>query len=145
MSDDISLQEYVESRFVAFGARLDAYVNQHREMHEKMAEQLVASAAAVDRRLEGMNELRTQLNMERGQFVTRDMLDQRSSAVDIRFQDLGKRMDQRFEEQTKRISDMERAKANLEGRMATWGAFLMAVSVIVPIIISIVTHFWRSS
>lgn len=136
MSDDVSLREYLESRFAGFGQRLDAYVNQHREMHEKLAEQVAQSAVSVDKRLEDMNALRAQIMSERGQFVTRDMMDQRSMAVDLRFQEFTKRFDQRFEDQASRIADIERSKANLDGRFSMLAMVLSGLVVVMTIAIN---------
>lgn len=137
----VSLRDYFEARFVSLGARLDAYVEQHREMHEQLSEQVKHAAAAIERRLEGMNELRGQLNSERGHFVSRDMLDQRNALQETRLAEIDRRFEQRLEEQGKRVSDIERARANLDGRIATWGTMFLGASVVINLIIAVASHF----
>ncbi len=63
----------------------------------------------VDRRLEAMNELRDQITSERGEYLTR-------TNYDVRHETL-----------IDRISILERARANLEGRMWVLGAVVIIV------------------
>ena len=136
----MTLRDHITSLFDAQAARLDSYVAAHSEMHQKLAEQVVQAAKVIDQRLEGMNELRAQITGERGQYVTRDVLDQRNGALALRIEELGRRVDQRFEETGKRITEMERAKANMDGRMAMLGLMLLGASAVLNLIISIATR-----
>ena len=74
----------------------------------------------VDRRLEAMNELRRQVTDERGMYVTRD------------------RMDANIQSMASRIEIMERAWANLTGRLWSLGVGLGIVVILANLLIRFV-------
>jgi hypothetical protein len=78
---------------------------------------LVIAREDINRRLEAMNELRTQITEERGMYVLRDRHD---SEYDL----LRDHMDSR-------IKVLESSKANVEGRMWAIGALMSALVVII--------------
>ena len=65
----VSLREYVDARFAALEKRID------REF-ELADRALTIAREEVNRRLDGMNELRDQIQSERGEYATREMLDE---------------------------------------------------------------------
>jgi hypothetical protein len=54
---------------------LDDRFKAHNREHELISKSIVRAREVVDNRLEGMNELRAQINSERGQFVERQNFD----------------------------------------------------------------------
>jgi hypothetical protein len=73
----VSSQDYVDRRIDDLKelvlARFDA-----------LALALEVARTEINRRLEGMNELRDQIQSERGRYVTRELLDQRLAALERR-------------------------------------------------------------
>ena len=63
-SDEIPLREYIEQRLVYMERRLDDYMAGHRREQDN-------TLAAMEKRLEGMNEFRQQINDSQVRFVTR--------------------------------------------------------------------------
>lgn len=56
-------------------ARLEQWVAAHPETHRLEGVVLSVAKAATDQRLESMNELRKQIDTERGTFITRELYD----------------------------------------------------------------------
>jgi predicted nuclease with TOPRIM domain len=140
MADEVTLKEHVESLFQALGERLDTYMGVHVTEHQALAQQVDRDAATVNQRLEEMNNLRTQISSERGQFATRDLLDSRVQALSERLEEMSKGINLRFEEMNKRMADAERARANLDGRFAMVGMLLLGSSIIINVVISIISR-----
>jgi chromosome segregation ATPase len=66
-----ALEHAIAQRVVDHERRLtDRWANHARE-HQMIQEAVAKAEAAVDKRLEAMNELRTQINAERGAYITR--------------------------------------------------------------------------
>ena len=53
----------------------------HLKMHTAEVIDRVTAKTEIDRRLEGMNELRAQIQTERGSYVTRDMFGQQHDSL----------------------------------------------------------------
>lgn len=138
----VTLREFLERGVQALGAQLSTYIETHRQEHAQLAGQVEGARRAVEARLDGMNELRSQITAERGLYVTRDYLDSRLNSMNTRIDDGTKLANTHFETNSHRIQETERARANLDGRFAAWGLVLTAIAVIVPVLISILAHFW---
>jgi len=85
--------------------RFEDYIRAHAREHELYSETLRAAKAAVDIRLESMNELREQINSERGRYETKDAADMARLRTDER--------GQRFQE---RMNIMEQDITAMKGR-----------------------------
>lgn len=70
MSESVSLKEYLNSRI------------------DDVKESVKTAYAAMEKRLEGMNEFRSQLKDQAGRFVTREEMDQRFTSTNARIEAL---------------------------------------------------------
>lgn len=95
---------------------------------------------ALSLRLDEMNALRRQIEQERNLYVTRDRLDQAVSSIEQRIDDAARERGKRLDEVNTRMSDLERAKANLDGRFAMLGLVLFVVSVCLNLVLSYWSH-----
>jgi hypothetical protein len=123
----------IDYKFIEMKADLELtkqWQEQHMHQHdlEQHALQVARSGDAValaiaredvNRRLEGMNELRTQINEERGRFLQRDRYEAER--------------DSNRESTDVRLKSLETNKSNLEGRMWAIGAALSAFVVVLNI------------
>ena len=115
---------------------------QWQTMHEKLhqaeakalsvaregdAKALDIASKEIDRRLEGMNELRAQISTERGRYVLRESYDEQHSALRDAID--------------ARLKILENNRSNLEGRMWAMGAGLTAF----VIILNLALHYWGVS
>lgn len=66
----------------------EQWQSDHMHVHELEREALDKAETAVNSRLEGMNELRAQINTERGTYATRDYVDTVNSSTDGRLRRL---------------------------------------------------------
>lgn len=73
----VGLREYVDRRIDDLKELIEA-----RFSSDALA--LQVARTEINRRLEGMNELRDQIQSERGYYVTREILDQRIAAIERR-------------------------------------------------------------
>lgn len=74
----------------------------HQREHELMEKSLVEARKVIDMRLEEMNDLRKQLELERGTFQTRTMSDRTRESIEDR------------------LNKLEQAIAAADGRAKTW-------------------------
>lgn len=63
---------------------IEARMNAHGREHALLTAAVEKAEAAVSARLEGMNELRAQINTERGSYATREMLEAQTAALGAR-------------------------------------------------------------
>jgi hypothetical protein len=93
---------------------------------------------AMDRRLEGMNEIRAQLNAQAATFVTiaafaeftkaiDARLEQIVKALDQRHEDNRKHTDERYEDNRKRIETLEKGDVKQEGKALGQGAVIAII------------------
>jgi DNA repair exonuclease SbcCD ATPase subunit len=87
----------------------------HEHVHELEHEAINKAEDAVNLRLEGMNELRAQINTERGKYVTRETFDAVNSSTDGR------------------LKTLENNKSNLEGRFWAIGAAFVILNVAIAV------------
>lgn len=102
-------------------AALDRYFERRfKEVEEKTE----LARREVDRRMEGMNELRAQIEQERGQYMTRELYDQRHEAL------------------VGRVGRLDNRLATLEGgtqiRAATVGWLIAGLGLILTVVIVVV-------
>jgi len=122
---------------------LESYKNllaSHTGLHDSDARALQLAREDIERRLEGMNELRAQINGERGLYVTRDMLegklegldgkiDSMTSTIRGEFRAQGDAVRNEFRvalekvsseqaAQNRRLGELENRGANMDGRFA---------------------------
>jgi len=86
--NDVSLRDYIDTRFKGIELQITEqsnYVKQHFDLNDKAAQK---SEEALLVRLDSMNQFREQINMERGDYVTKEMQAIRAKAVDDRLQKL---------------------------------------------------------
>jgi hypothetical protein len=86
--------------------RFDDYVASHAREHVLMNEALTRARETTDFRLEGMNELRSQINTERGQYATRAAFDTQRQTTE------------------ERLNKIEQAQASMQSANLTWMAAL---------------------
>lgn len=78
---EVSLREYIERI-------IDERSKAHDQRHYDEAQAIDQARAAVDLRLEKLNELRSEVLQDRGQFVRRDVYDNDKKGRDLRLQRL---------------------------------------------------------
>ena len=140
---------------------LESYKNllaSHTGLHDSDARALQLAREDIERRLEGMNELRAQINGERGLYVTRDMLEGKLEGLDgkvdgmsatirgegrsqgdaIRgeFRIATEKISSEQVVQNRRIGDLENKAANMDGRFA----ILAGVLAVAILVIQFVAH-----
>ena len=94
-----------------------------QESREAMASALQVASDNIDRRLDEMNELRAQINTERGAYLTR------------------LEYDAKHEQLVTRVQAMETTLAGLTGRITILAALAgIMVSVIVSVVLKLVEH-----
>jgi len=125
----------------------------HLDLHGSDREALRLARDDIERRLEGMNELRAQITGERGLYITRDMLESKLEGLDSKIDgyaatirvEVRSQGDQIRGEariavekvtseqavQNRRLSDLETKAANMDGRFAVLaGVLALAVLVV---------------
>lgn len=147
---DVSLKEHFESRLRALEERFRVHeraqereIDQSRETAEEarrgLREQVASTETvrlrelqlarevteqtrqAMDAKLAEMNQFRSQLEGERALYVSREMLDTRLAAISAL-------AETRWSQLVTRLDALERARANLDGRMAALVTFLFILS-----------------
>lgn len=98
----------------------------HLVIHSSESKATEIAKKEVDRRLEEMNQIREQINKERGIYVLRQVYDEQHNTL----RDL---IDAR-------LKVLETNKSNMEGRLWTMGAALSAVVVVVNLAIYYLTR-----
>ena len=96
----------LNAKIASLEARTEAHDKQEAIIYEMRDKELVAAAQAVDKRLEAMNEMRSQLKDQAATFLLRN--DYIVAHADL----------------TKRIGQVELFQANQEGRVWSVGAVL---------------------
>ena len=85
----------------------------HLELHKAEREAAALARTEMNRRLEGMNELRDQIQTERSGYVQRDMYDHEHATL--------------RDSMDARLKVLETGGANLQGRMWMMGAVISAI------------------
>ena len=113
----------------------------HLREHAIVAEMIKKTETQLNSRLEDMNSLRTQITSERGMYITRDAVDERMAAVNSKIDERGGSAGTAIQsvqtQLAQRIEAMERANANLQGR-------LWALGVGLTIVMFLSHYIWKS-
>lgn len=113
----------------------EAWIRAHEEKHAMEYRAIILARVALDKRLEEMNELRKQIDHERGKYLPRDLYDKEHDA----FRDsIYTKFDSLRETLSSRVSLLENSKSNLEGRMWAIGAMIS----LIVIVVNLALHFW---
>lgn len=107
----------------------------HRREHDAEEKAVLEARHVLDRRLEGMNELRRQIDRERGVFATREMVEEKSAGLAAVSQS-------RLDILNGRLDKLERWQSNITGRLATLAAVF---TVFMTIIVFAANYLTRSS
>lgn len=107
----------------------------HEDRHRAELEALKVARGEVDRRLDDMNDLRRQIEAERGKYLLRDLYDKEHDAMRDTFH---ARLDTVRESADLRLKSLESTKSNLEGRLWAIGAMIGFV----VIVINLALHYW---
>lgn len=110
--------------------RFEDYVRAHAREHELYSETLKAAKAAVDIRLESMNELREQINAERGRYETKDASEMLRLRADERNQRFQERMNLMEQELTSMLARHEGSRATTVMWIAGIGVFFTLVQIV---------------
>lgn len=139
---EVSVRELIETKLTAMDQRLAQYAMEHRRHHDELAQQLQRDARTVAEKLVEMNNLRQQITAERALYVTRDVLDARVNGLTQRIEDAVKAAGEATEALRQRIADIEKARANLEGRITVLGSIFLGASVLINLIINVAGFVW---
>jgi hypothetical protein len=107
----VSLREFLIAQIHS----LDVRVQLRADLAEKA---LNAAAQSMERRLDSMNEFRDQLKDQGNTFSTRMELEKLEGTSDTR------------------LKSLETSRANLDGRMAMIGIFILAINILLG-------HYWK--
>lgn len=97
----------------------ELWQTEHLERHKDLTVAVSTAASEINRRLDEMNELRKQIESERGQYVRRDMYDREHASLRDLFDN--------------RIKALENDRSNLNGRLWAVGATIAFVLSVVTI------------
>jgi hypothetical protein len=148
----VELREYLEKTIQAGEARLAAQL---------VAAEKALSIQAIEyeRRLSALNHAHEQARDKERDFIQRETYDiyvrttgERLNKIEAgqmtfvdrdRLDAMVRGFDTRFEEISERIAEIERARANLDGRFSMLALVLFGGSVVINVLISLATHLWR--
>jgi len=137
LPEDVSLLDYIKDhldeleasinrRFAALETMMKTGVEAHHREHSQLDTQKARDEADVNRRLEAMNELRSQINSERGLYVTRPLLDSQLEALHRQNQD-----------NRTRLEELSRQLADIQGRFWMAGTALTFLSVLINVMLKL--------
>jgi hypothetical protein len=109
-------------------ALLDEHDKRYMERFTAQEKAMIVALQAIDRRLEGMNELRSSLSYLSARQITREAADLRFSSLDTKIDDLKEYINQ--------------TKGRSSGSSAAW-ATLVSVVAMIGSIVAIVTALTR--
>ena len=98
----------------------------HLDMHHADEKARDLAATDINRRLEGMNELRAQITSERGLYLSRELFDREHAQL--------------RESLDTRLKVLETSRSNLDGRMWAIGA---AITFVVSLVVVAINLFFR--
>lgn len=118
--DAVPLREYLEARLDGLGALMAAQVAGHLALHTSEAEAVALARGVQAHKDERNNNWRSQLESERGLYMTRDAVESRIAVATTDYHALATA-------NATRISLLEQGQANLTGRLWMAGAALTLV------------------
>jgi len=146
----VELREYLEKVIAGGEAQLSAQL----AAAEKA---LSIQAAEYERRLTALNHAHEQAREKERDFIQRETYETYTRTTSERLNKIEAQgalqvgrdridlilqgLDKRFEEIAERIGEIERARANLDGRISMIGSMLFGISIIINILITVVAHF----
>jgi chromosome segregation ATPase len=151
MTDEhIGLKEYIDRLIVEVNERFQdirraqdmlgtVHMAAHTQEHQMLQRAIDKSEESLNKRLEGMNEFREQLSEQAGRFVTIVQFDERSTSLMAKVDTALHAITQRIDSNSLRVHELERQKANLDGRMWGLGAFL----VVLQVMIQVISYFFK--
>lgn len=142
----------VDRRLVDIREAFQNLLGGHLELHGSDREALKMAREDIERRLEQMNELRVQINNERGTYISRDMFEDKHTALINKVELQGETLLAAFRAQgelirsetkvamekvtteqmtqNRRLNDLENHQSNMDGKFAVLGGVL-AVAILV--------------
>jgi hypothetical protein len=114
-------RELLEARIQALKEEMAQRFESHHREHEKEFEAVSLARREMERRLDGMNELRRQIDSERGQYIGREQYEASHNQM------------------RDRIQNLETIIANFQGRF--W--MVAAVPSIAMIILNLILYFLK--
>lgn len=144
---EITLRELIEQRIADLELRFHEHVVRNLEQHEVLrhaveqrrrdahrdqdqeAARVAATHAALDKRLDGMNELRRQIEAERALYVDRDRLDAVVKSLEGQIDGVSRNLEGQMSGLSERLNQAERLRANLDGRFTMLGLLLLGASI----------------
>ena len=111
-------QKRVEAHFQATDSRIEGTEKLRERENELLEQQVLVAKAGIEIRLEGMNELRAQINKERGMYLEQSVFNVKHESV------LG------------RLSQLDVKVANWEGRFWMLGAGITALVVAIQMVMN---------
>lgn len=106
MSDEVTLREFFEAHRTAHQREHGQHEKEHERDHHATEQAITVAVAALDKRLDSMNEFRATLTSQQATFVRREMLDQYRTE-----------QDKKHDEQAAQINELRRQFATEQGRM----------------------------
>ena len=103
-----------------FERLLNDHENKDLVRHQGEREAVEIAATDINRRLEAANELRAQINNERGLYLTRELYDREHSAL------------------SQRVANLELSASRVAGSIWAMGA---TISILLSVV-TIALHFW---
>jgi len=137
----VSLRDLIEAKISENSRRIDTIIDTSREQRQVDRDALAIATAALEKRLDGLNEFRAQLGDQAKSFVTRELHDALAAEVERRVASAQADVDRRFEIDRQAISILQAENSRLQGALAIarfvgFGGFLTALGSIVWIIIN---------
>ncbi len=121
----------LQERVKALEARLSEHQRIQGREQEADQKSVERTRQEMERRLSEMNEFRAQLSQERTAYVTRDMLDARLSGIGERIEQNPRANVARIDLLQGRVEQLERERANLQGRFYSLGVGLSIVVLVI--------------
>jgi hypothetical protein len=130
----------------------------HEQVHQAEHQAVVKAEQFVREKLEAMNELRAQINSERGRYVAKDQYEERHEAlgqrVSLEIERLSQRVQLMWDGIDRRLSEVERlqtaqqataeyAKGQTQNLLVKWGLIITAISTALMIAINLIIREWH--
>lgn len=121
---DITLRELMEAHRASHQREHIQHEKEHDRDHHATEQAITVAVAALDKRLDSMNEFRAALTSQQATFVRRDMLDQYRAE-----------QDKKHDEQAAQINELRRAYATEQGRILGIAASFSVVAVVISLLL----------
>lgn len=115
----------ISERVAAAEQKLADYIEHHKDIHRLQIQEVITRATEINRRLDEMNQFRAQINSERGEFLSRESYDAHHDAI------------------VQRVSLLEIANSNMQGRMYMTGALISVFVSVVVVAVNLIVKLWK--